>query len=183
MNIVKYISEKISLYKDRIVASNIKNFENAILLDKFKVHMSQSTSRRYTATLLVSCVDFRFRDEVERLMSDFLHLMGDYDEIALPGGSLSLVEKKHQNWGQCLEEIIILLKDMHHIKRVIFLDHRGCGAYKLILGPEAVSTREKETETHKNIFKETRKFMRVHFPELKVYTLLMGLDGVVENIK
>ncbi len=162
---------------------NKKIFDEAIKLDEFKVSVGKSTKRRYTDTLLISCVDFRFRREVEQLMSEFLHLEADYDEIALPGGSLSLVETKYPDWGDTIEEVIGILEGLHHIRRVIFLDHRNCGAYKLIKGKEAIATRALETETHRSVFKKTKIFMKKHFPELKVYTLLMGLDGTVENIK
>ena len=90
-------------------------------------------------------MDFRFRNEVEELMGNFLHLEGDYDEVALPGASLAIVERKYPEWGVALEEVIELLEGLHHIKRVIFLDHRDCGAYKIIKGKEATETRAKET--------------------------------------
>ena len=166
-------------YKKR----NKKLFEEAIKLDEFKVSLGKSTKRRYTNTLLVSCVDFRFRREVEQLMSEVLYLEADYDEIALPGGSLSLVETKYPDWGDTIEEVIGILQGLHHIRRVIFLDHRNCGAYKLIKGKEAIATRALETKTHRNVFKKTKTFMKKYFPELEVYTLLMDLDGTVENIK
>ena len=86
-----------------------KIFDEAIKLDQFQVKVHKSTNRKYTETLLVSCVDFRFRNEVEELMSNFLHLEGDYDEIALPGASLSIVEKKYPEWSVALEEVIELL--------------------------------------------------------------------------
>jgi hypothetical protein len=162
---------------------NKRIFDEAIKLDKFKVKVGKSTKQRYTDTLLVSCVDFRFRREVEELMSDFLHLETDYDEITLPGGSLSLVENKYPDGGGTTEEVIGILKTLHHIKRVIFLDHRNCGAYKNIKGKEYVATRAIETKTHRGVFKKTRIFMKEHFPELAIYTFLMDLDGVVENIK
>lgn len=63
-------------------------FDEAIKQDKFYVKFHKPTNRKYTETLLISCVDFRFRNEVEELMGNFLHLEGDYDEVALPGASL-----------------------------------------------------------------------------------------------
>ncbi|MCT4635813.1 MAG: hypothetical protein N4A31_06220 [Rickettsiales bacterium] len=174
--ILRYLKNKFKNHPHKI-------FDEAIMLDQFQVQVEKPTNRRYTETLLISCVDFRFRNEAEELMSNFLHLEGDYDEIAMPGASLSIVEKKYPEWSIALEEMIELLEGLHHIKRVIFLDHRDCGAYKLIKGKEATSTRARETNTHKQVFKKARKFMNEHFPELKVYTLLMGMDGLVENFK
>lgn len=177
------LNKIIRFFNPKICHHNHKIFDEAIKLDKFQVKVHKPTNRKYTETLLVSCVDFRFRNEVEELMSGFLHLEGDYDEIALPGASLAIVEKKYPEWSIALEEVIELLKGLHHIKRVIFLDHRDCGAYKIMKGKKALATRALETKTHRTVFKGARKFMREHFPELQVYTLLMGLDGVVENFK
>ena len=164
---------------------NNKTFEEMIKRQQFKVYMRHDDliKRRYTDTLLVSCVDFRFRGEIEKLMRDVLHLSGDYDEIVLPGASLSLVEKVYPDWGRTLKEVIGVLQKLHHIKRVIFLDHRDCSAYRLIKGNENVATKAKETQTHTEVFKEVREIMARKFPELQVYTLLIGLDGVVDNIK
>ncbi len=180
MNIINKVLQFITIKRRQ---HNHKIFDEAIKLDQFQVKVHKSTNRKYTKTLLVSCVDFRFRNEVEELMSNFLHLEGDYDEMALPGASLSIVEKKYPEWSVALEEVIELLKGLHHIKRVVFLDHRDCGAYKIMKGKKALATRELETKTHRSVFKGARKFMKEHFPELKVYTLLMGTDGLVENFK
>ena len=177
------LNKIIKFIKPKTFYQNHKIFDEAIKLDKFQVKVHKPTSRRYTETLLVSCVDFRFRNEVEELMSNFLHLEGDYDEVALPGASLAIVEKKYPEWSVALEEVIELLKELHHIKRIIFLDHRDCGAYKIMKGKKALATRDLETKTHRTVFKGARKFMKEHFPELKVYTLLMGMDGIVENFK
>ena len=167
------------------IAKDNKIFEETIKLDEFKVNMTYDNleERVYTDTLLVSCVDFRFRCEIDRLMRDVLHLSGDYDEIVLPGSSLSLVEKAYPYWGKTLEEVIGILQNIHQIKRVIFLDHRDCSAYRLIKGAESVCTKELETIAHAEVFREVREIMKIRFPELQIFTLLIGLDGVVENIK
>jgi hypothetical protein len=160
-------------------------FDEAMSLDRFIINLNHDDleNHRYTDTLLVTCVDFRFRGEIGKLMNDIFYLLCDYDEIALPGASLALVEKSFPNWSQTISEVIGVLKKIHHIKRVIFLDHRDCGAYKFIKGKDAVANKEIETHTHREVFKEARVFMKENFPELKVYTLLIGLDGIVENFK
>ncbi len=162
-----------------------ERFDEVMNLDRYIINLNHDDleNHRYTDTLLVTCVDFRFRGEIGKLMNDIFFLLGDYDEIALPGASLALVEKSYPDWGKTIAEVIAVLKKIHHIKRVIFLDHRDCGAYKFIKGSDAVSTKEKETHTHKAVFTEARSFMKANFPELAVYTLLIGLDGIVENIK
>lgn len=160
-------------------------FEEAMSLDRFIINLNHDDleNHRYTDTLLVTCVDFRFRGEIGKLMNDIFCLLGDYDEIALPGASLALVESSYPHWGQTISEVVDVLKKIHHIKRVIFLNHRDCGAIRYFKGKEAVANKDTETKTHKAVFKEARQYMKKHYPELAVYSLLIGLDGIVENYK
>lgn len=184
-NTAKFLFKISRTFEALAIAKDSKIFEETIKRDEFKVNMTYDNleERIYTDNLLVSCVDFRFRCEIDRLMRDVLHVSGDYDEIALPGSSLALVEESFPDWGKTMDEVIGVLQNIHHIKRVIFLDHRDCGAYKLIKGEQSICTKEKETETHAAVFKKVRKYMQDRFPELEIYTLLIGLDGIVENIK
>ena len=133
------------------------------------------------STLLVSCVDFRLRDETSRLMEDYFHLTDNYDEVVLPGASLALVQHEYQGWSDALEHFIDVVSKLHHIKRVIFLDHLGCGAYKMLIGKEHVSTEVDEEKVHQEVLSVAASIVRNKFPGLEVYALLMGLDGVVKN--
>lgn len=160
-------------------------FYNAIKKDYITVPISQHHLAHLNdaSTLLVSCVDFRLRDETIKLMENVFKLQDQYDEVVIPGATLSLVQKEHSqhaHWSKTIMEVVGLLKKLHNIKRVIFLDHLGCGAYKLIHGEEVVKTVEKETAAHKAVFKEAREIFAKHFPQLEIHTLLMGLDGKVE---
>lgn len=179
------IIRKITDYVLGLFARRDSKFDKAMESDKFylELYHDDLENHLYTDTLLVSCVDFRFRGETSKLMSQIFNLTGNYDEVALPGSSLALVEKSYPDWNRTLVNVMELLKKIHRIKRVIFLDHRDCGAYRFLKGIDAVSTYEKETQTHKEVFKEVRIFMKENFPELKIYTLLIGLDGIIENIK
>jgi carbonic anhydrase len=159
-------------------------FERAIKKKHFKVRMSHSNLKKDhdASTLLISCVDFRLRDETKYLMSKVFGLKDDYDEIALPGAALALANDKYPHWTQTIEEIIVLLQGLHNIKRVILLDHRQCGAYNLIVGKDHAKTKESELAAHKEVLNKARRMIKNKMPDLKVYSLLMGLDGVVENI-
>ena len=164
---------------------NNKTFDELIQQSTIIVPVSnpELEKKHEASTLLISCVDFRLRDETDKLMESCLSLLDDYDEIALPGASLALVQTKYPHWSKTVRDLIGLIEKLHNIKRVIFLDHRGCGAYKLLQGKEHAATREKETHSHKVVFDKAREILKKEFPKLKVYTLLMGLDGVVENIQ
>ncbi len=159
------------------------SFEEAIKQPVFKVIPSGTDlSKKHEAlTLVVSCIDFRLRDETYDLIENILSLKDQYDEVVFPGASIALVQTKNAHWSKTLEDFISISQKLHHVKDVIFVDHRDCGAYKLLKGEDQVNTKEKETEAHKAVFQEVRQFFKEKFPNIRVHTLLMGLDGVVEN--
>jgi carbonic anhydrase len=159
-------------------------FEKTIKKKHFKVRMSHSKLKKDhdASTLLISCVDFRLRDETEYLMSKVFGLKDDYDEISLPGAALALANDKYPHWTQTIEEIIALLQGLHNIKQVILLDHRQCGAYNLIVGKDHAKTKQSELIAHKEVLNKASQMIKDKMPDLKVYCLLMGLNGVVENI-
>lgn len=71
---------------------------------------------------------------------------------------------------------------LHRIQKVIVLDHRDCGAYKVILGEDFAKDRARETEAHAGQLRELRKRILEKHPTLTVELLLMSLDGHVESI-
>jgi carbonic anhydrase len=156
-----------------------------VIADKKVVKVEVSKEHLKTlneaSTLLISCVDFRLIDETDKLMKQ-LGLEDDFDKVSLPGASLALVNEKYTCWGETIEDTIGILQQLHNIKQIVFLDHRDCGAYKMLVGQEYLETREKETAEHTKILNKARNIIKEKFPQLKVYTFLMGVDGVVEQI-
>jgi carbonic anhydrase len=169
-----------------IMLSNLNLYaasEDLLAKKVIKVSVSKEHLRTLyeASTLLISCVDFRLREETDQFM-DKLNLKDNYDIVSLPGASLALINDQYSYWGKTIEDTIEVLQKLHNIKQIIFLDHRECGAYKLLIGEEYLKTREKETAAHVEILNKARKVVKEKFPQLKVYTFLMGLDGVVEQI-
>jgi hypothetical protein len=77
--------------------------------------------------LLVSCMDFRYPHRIVAVM-DELGLSGKYDHFVLAGASLgSHVPAWQDVLIKHIEAALIL---GHHIKKIVFLDHRDCGAYR-----------------------------------------------------
>ncbi|BDU60077.1 hypothetical protein FLA4_04870 [Candidatus Rickettsia kotlanii] len=164
---------------------NLYAANNDIIANKKVVKVEVSNEHFKTlneaSTLLISCVDFRLIDETDKLMKE-LGLEDNFDKVSLPGASLALVNDKYTYWGKTIEDTIELLQELHNIKQIVFLDHRECGAYKTLIGQEQLNTKEKETAAHAAILNKARDIIKEKFPQLKVYTFLMGLDGVVEQI-
>jgi carbonic anhydrase len=129
-----------------------------------------------TDTLLLSCMDYRLVGKVAGYM-DHRGLAGDYDHIVLAGASIGVATKSRPDWSRTFWEHLGIAKDLHHVKDVIIIDHRDCGAYKLILGKDL--TGEAELDAHRRMLQRTRKLIAGSYPALKTELLFMELDGSV----
>jgi carbonic anhydrase len=142
--------------------------------------MTQAAGK--TEALLLSCMDYRLLDEIERYMS-VQELRDKYDHVILAGASLGAVTDKYPAWNQTFWAHLDLAVRLHQVHKVIALDHRDCGAYQLILGEDFYKNRAKETAIHTENLKELRKQIHEKYPKLEVKLLLMDTDGKIEEIK
>ena len=134
-----------------------------------------------TEALLLSCMDFRLMDEIERYMSG-RGLRDKYDQVILAGASLGAVTDEYPAWNQTFWEHLDIAIKLHNIHEVIVMDHRDCGAYKIILGTEHTKDPNVERDTHAAHLKKLKGMINEKYPKLEVETLLMTLDGKVEVI-
>lgn len=132
-----------------------------------------------TDALLLTCMDYRLMDDVERYMSG-RHLRDRYDHIVLAGASLGAVTEKYPAWNTTFWEHLDIAIKLHDIHSVMVIDHRDCGAYKVIVGPEHAADPKTEAATHAAQLGKLRAKILEKYPQLKVETLLMSLDGTVE---
>jgi carbonic anhydrase len=132
-----------------------------------------------TDALLLSCMDFRLMDDIERYMSGRA-LRDKYDHVILAGASLGAITDKYPAWNRTFWEHLDIAIKLHSIHTVIVMDHRDCGAYKVILGAEHTKDRKVEKDTHAMQLKKLKGMINEKYPKLKVETLLMSLDGKVE---
>ncbi len=151
--------------------------------DTFKVTPAIHPEVQKTTTLLVSCIDSDLRSEVQDFMENTLQLKDTYDEFMMPGASLSYLQIAYPEWSRTLEDVIKMAKNNQGIKRVIFLDHLECQAYKLLQPTYARESHEKQLESHKKTFSEVRKKLSKAFPDLEIHTLVMDDQGTILNIK
>ena len=145
-----------------------------------KANVDASTLGHKASTLLVSCIDFRLREEVEKLMEE-IGLEDNYDEVVLPGASVSLAGEKYVDWAKAADEVIKVSKDLHEIKQVIILDHKDCGAFKIAFGKDKMANPANEKNAHKDQMRKAIAKIKAEYPDLKVYVYIMSLDGTVEN--
>ncbi len=143
---------------------------------------SNALAASQTEALLLSCMDFRLMDDVERYMSADRKLADSYDHIVLAGASLGAITSKYPAWNKTFWDHLDIAIKLHNIHRVIVMDHRDCGAYKVILGEDFAKDPVKETAVHTTQLKTLGDSIKKKYPKLEVELLLMALDGKVEVI-
>jgi hypothetical protein len=131
--------------------------------------------------LLLNCIDYRLTGATTRYMAE-KQLAGKYDQVILAGASLGANTEKFPSWGTTFREHVQIAIDLHHIRRIVVIDHRDCGAYKEILGKDLAANPKEEFEVHAAQMRSLKTDIGRKHPDLEVELLLMGLDGKVETV-
>jgi carbonic anhydrase len=130
-------------------------------------------------SVVLSCMDYRLMDEVGVYMNG-RGLKDNYDHLILAGASLGAVTNKYPHWGQTFFEHVGLAIKLHNVHRVIVIDHRDCGAYRIIFGKDTKG--EEEKKLHATQLHKLAKLINQKQPKLAVETYLMDLDGKVNAV-
>lgn len=131
--------------------------------------------------LAFSCIDFRLVDAALKFFDTDIGAK-DYDLLALAGASLGAVSPKFPSSNAAFWDHVEIAKTLHHIKKIIVLDHRDCGAYKVAFGKDFASERNAETAQHKAMMTSLRFMLGKKHPDLTAEFYLMALDGSAERV-
>lgn len=112
--------------------------------------------------IIVTCIDFRFQEYINNWISENFSAKS-YDRVAIAGGVF--------DFNYVLKQVEVS-KRLHHIKKVVLINHEDCGAYG------AAGTPEKHTEDLKNAASN----IKTQFPDLTVETCYLLLDGTFKLI-
>jgi hypothetical protein len=129
--------------------------------------------------MLLTCIDPRFPKPTINYMQK-RHLVGRYSQFTFAGASIGVVAPAFKSWEPAFWENLAASMQLHHIPKVIAMNHRDCGAAKIAYGADKVANKQMETETHKSALMEFKKQVGDNQPSLKVELGLMSLDGKVE---
>ena len=94
----------------------------------------------------VYCSDGRLGDHVD----EFLHMgLGPprYDRVACPGGPVGLAGRLAAYWDtKGMEEQLRFLTQVHEIRKVVLIAHKGCAYYsrRLLLPAEQLEVEQKQ---------------------------------------
>ena len=151
----------------------------ASLMASFVPSLAQAAGG--TDILLLSCMDYRLVDETERYMSG-RGLRDKYDHVILAGAALGAITDKFPAWNKTFWDHLDVAIKLHSVHTVMVMDHRDCGAYKVILGEDFGKDPARETAAHTVQLQSLRRMISDKYPTMKVELLLMSLDGKVEAV-
>jgi hypothetical protein len=131
--------------------------------------------------LVLNCMDFRLVDEGVQYFNA-RGLRNNYDQVILAGASIGALGKLGPDWAATFWKHVETAKTLHHIEKVIVLDHRDCGAYKIVFGADSIADKSIETALHRSQMILLREELKKRHPEMGFEGALMGLNGWVENL-
>ena len=129
--------------------------------------------------MLLTCIDPRFPEPTFNYMKS-RNMVGKYSQFTFAGAAIGVVAPTFKDWAKAFWDNLATSVEVHHIPKVIAMNHRECAAAKIAYGAEKVANAQIETETHKASLMEFRKQVAERQPKLAVETGLMALDGTVE---
>ena len=129
--------------------------------------------------MVLSCIDPRFPEPTLNYMKG-RGMLGKYSQFVIAGAAIGVVAPAFKDWQKAFWDNLAASIQLHHIPKVIAINHRDCGAAQIAYGGAAVATPQAETETHKAALAEFRKQVGERHPQLAVETGLMALNGTME---
>ena len=133
---------------------------------------------KYKAMVL-SCMDPRFQPIVYNYLKK-KKLIGKYSAFTIAGSAIGVTASKFKKWHKTFWDNIDTSIKLHKIKKLIVINHRDCGAAKIINGKKEFN-RANETKIHKNSFLKLKKIFNKKYPKLIIELKLISLNQKVEN--
>lgn len=131
--------------------------------------------------MVLSCMDPRFQPIVYNYLKK-KKLIGKYSAFTIAGSAIGVTASKFKKWHKTFWDNIDTSIKLHKIKKLIVINHRDCGAAKIINGKKEFN-RANETKIHKNSFLKLKKLFRKKYPKLKIELKLISLNKRTENFR
>jgi len=122
-----------------------------------------STGPHTCEAVVVHCIDFRLQQYLNNWLTARFG-MQNYDRISWAGGAKDFVYIQGQ---------IDIAHRLHHVKKVIFINHEDCGAYG------GAGTKER----HINDLTYAERMTKVQYIDVEVEKYYLHLNGEFEQIE
>ena len=151
---------------------NLETQRNLLQLNKMKSN--------YEAMLL-SCIDPRFQPIVYNYLKK-KKLIGKYSSFTIAGSAIGVTASKFKRWHKVFWDNFETSVKLHNVKKLIVINHRDCGAAKIINGNKEFS-KSNETKVHKNSFQKIKKVFKKKYPKLSIELKIISLNSKVETFE
>ena len=131
--------------------------------------------------MVLSCMDPRFQPIVFNYLKK-KKLSGKYSSFTIAGSAIGVTAKKFKKWHKTFWDNFETSVKLHNIKKLIVINHRDCGAAKIVNGNKMFD-KSNEKKIHKASFVEIKKKFKKKYPKLKIEFKLISLNQKVENFK
>ena len=131
--------------------------------------------------MVLSCIDPRFQSIVYNYLKR-KKLKGKYSSFTMAGSSIGVTATKFKKWHKTFWDNIDTSIKLHQIKKLIVINHRDCGAAKIINGNKEFS-RINETKIHKDSFTKIKKIFKKKYPKLSIELNIISLNTRIERYK
>jgi hypothetical protein len=138
----------------------------------------QAAPPRKADAFLVSCIDPRLTDDVTFLMGA-LGREGRYSEMRIAGAALAAIDPARPAWSAALWENLAASRQLHGVRKVVFVNHRDCGAMHIWAGRRLSDNPADELRQHQEVLNRAAAAVRERHPDMGVEIKLMELDGSV----
>src|SRR5262245_24743003 len=95
-------------------------------------YMALAAEGNYEAMVL-SCIDPRMQEPVRKYTVG-QNLTGKLSQFVIAGMEIGVVAPEFKDWHKAICDNLVTSIQLHHINKVIAIDHRDCGAAKIAYG-------------------------------------------------
>ena len=130
-------------------------------------------SKKYKAMVL-SCIDPRFQPIVSSYLKK-RNLNGKYSSFTIAGSAIGVTAAKFRRWHKTFWDNLETSINLHKITKLIVINHRDCGAAKILNGKKNF-TEHNESLIHKKSFNQIKKTLKKKHKKLKIEMFLISLN-------
>ena len=131
--------------------------------------------------MVLSCIDPRFQPIIYNYLKK-KKLIGKYSSFTIAGSAIGVTANKFKRWHKVFWDNLSISVKLHNIKKLIVINHRDCGAAKIINGKKEFSDIN-ETKVHRNSFQKIKKTFKKKYPKLSIELKIISLNSKVETFR
>ena len=131
--------------------------------------------------MVLSCIDPRFQPIVYNYLKK-KKLTGKYSTFTIAGSAIGVTANRFKRWHKAFWDNFDTSIKLHKIKKLIVINHRDCGAARIINRKKEFS-RINETKVHKDSFLKIKKIFKKKYPKLSIELKIISLNSKVESFQ